>query len=68
MYVVPRPGHDLSAEALQAHLARTVAKWWLPDEVLFVDDLPHYATGKVMKDVLRSKYAAAASAKKASSN
>ncbi len=66
MFVVIRPGHDLSADALHAHLAHAVAKWWLPDEVVFVDDLPHYATGKVRKDVLRTRHAAAASAKKAS--
>jgi fatty-acyl-CoA synthase len=63
IYVVLRAGHELSAEALHAHLAPTVAKWWLPDEVLFVDELPHYATGKVRKDVLRTQYAAGASAK-----
>jgi fatty-acyl-CoA synthase len=66
MFVVIRPGHDLSAEALHTHLAHTVAKWWLPDDVVFVQDLPHYATGKVRKDVLRTHYAATASAKKAS--
>jgi acyl-CoA synthetase (AMP-forming)/AMP-acid ligase II len=66
MFVVVRSGHVLTAAALQAHLARTVAKWWLPDDVVFVEDLPHYATGKVRKDVLRTHHAAAASAKKAS--
>jgi acyl-CoA synthetase (AMP-forming)/AMP-acid ligase II len=64
MFVVLRTGHELSAEVLRAHLAPTVAKWWLPDEVLFVNELPHYATGKVRKDVLRTQYAAGASAKK----
>jgi 3-(methylthio)propionyl---CoA ligase len=34
----------------------TVAKWWLPDDVLFVDDLPHNATGKVVKSELRRQY------------
>jgi fatty-acyl-CoA synthase len=51
---------------MHTHLAHTVAKWWLPDDVVFVQDLPHYATGKVRKDVLRTHYAATASAKKAS--
>ena len=64
MFVVLRTGHELSAEVLRAHLAPTVAKWWLPDEVLFVNELPHYATGKVRKDVLRTQYAAGAPAKK----
>jgi fatty-acyl-CoA synthase len=34
----------------------TVAKWWLPDDVLFVDELPHNATGKVVKSELRRTY------------
>ena len=38
------------------YLATRVAKWWLPDEVLFVDSLPHTATGKVFKTKLREEY------------
>ena len=33
-----------------------VAKWWLPDEVAFVDELPHGATGKVNKLKLREQF------------
>jgi acyl-CoA synthetase (AMP-forming)/AMP-acid ligase II len=33
-----------------------VAKWWLPDEILFVDSLPHTATGKLLKTALREQY------------
>jgi fatty-acyl-CoA synthase len=33
-----------------------VAKWWLPDEILVVDELPHTATGKLLKTALRSRY------------
>jgi len=33
-----------------------VAKWWLPDAVLVVDELPHTATGKVQKLALRERY------------
>jgi fatty-acyl-CoA synthase len=60
-----RDGHELSAEVLRAHLAQSVAKWWLPEEVVFVADLPHYSTGKVQKDVLRKQYGAAVFAKQA---
>ncbi|HQF30657.1 MAG TPA: hypothetical protein PLJ34_04340 [Hyphomicrobiales bacterium] len=39
-----------------AHLADHVAKWWLPDEIKFVDSLPHTATGKLLKRQLREEY------------
>ncbi len=32
-----------------------VAKWWLPDDVVFVDELPHTATGKLLKTGLREQ-------------
>jgi len=35
-----------------------VAKWWVPDHVIFVDQLPHTATGKLQKLRLRQMYAA----------
>ena len=41
---------------IQAHLAGHVAKWWLPDAILFVDDLPHTATGKLLKTALRERF------------
>jgi fatty-acyl-CoA synthase len=56
LYVAAKPGHDLSADAMLAHLAGLVAKWWLPEEIFFVAELPHNSTGKVKKDVLRQWY------------
>ena len=46
----------MTPEAIQAHLTQHVAKWWLPDEIHFVDELPHTATGKILKTALRAKY------------
>lgn len=40
------------------HLAQRVARWWLPDDIIFVDDLPHTATGKLLKTSLRVDYEA----------
>jgi fatty-acyl-CoA synthase len=37
-------------------LASKVAKWWLPDDILFVSELPHTATGKLNKLKLRELY------------
>ena len=39
-----------------AYLGDKVAKWWLPDEVKFVEELPHTATGKILKRSLREEY------------
>jgi fatty-acyl-CoA synthase len=33
-----------------------VAKWWLPDDVVFVDAIPHTATGKILKTQLRERF------------
>ncbi len=51
-----RPGATLTPDAMLGHLAERVARWWLPDAVLFVDELPHTATGKLLKTVLRARY------------
>ncbi len=56
LLVVRKPGSEVSAEAILDHLSTHVAKWWLPDEVKFVDELPHTATGKLLKRQLREDY------------
>ena len=56
LLVVRKPGSDVTPEQISAHLAKHVAKWWLPDEILFVDELPHTATGKLLKTALRERY------------
>jgi fatty-acyl-CoA synthase len=38
------------------YLTDKVAKWWLPDDVIFVEQLPHTATGKLLKTQLRQEY------------
>ena len=56
LLIVRREGSDVSAAQIRDHLSRHVAKWWLPDEILFVDSLPHTATGKLLKTALREQY------------
>ncbi len=56
LLIVRRPGQALEREEVLAFLAERVAKWWLPDEVLFVDSLPVGGTGKVQKAELRQQY------------
>lgn len=43
----------VTTDELRAHLADLVPKWWLPDSIAFVDELPHGPTGKLAKNVLR---------------
>jgi acyl-CoA synthetase (AMP-forming)/AMP-acid ligase II len=56
LLVVRKAGADVSADSVTAFLGDRVAKWWLPDEILFVDSLPHTGTGKIMKSELRAQY------------
>ena len=52
-FLVVLPRAEVTAEELRALLAEQVPKWWLPDAIAFVDDLPHGPTGKLAKNVLR---------------
>ncbi|MDF7775783.1 long-chain fatty acid--CoA ligase [Sphingomonas sp. AOB5] len=56
LLVIRKPGSEVTADEIQAHLANHVAKWWLPDEIHFVDSLPHTATGKLLKTAIREQY------------
>ena len=56
LIVVKKHGAQVSSQDLLDALAAKVAKWWLPDAVLFVDELPHTGTGKVSKKDLRDLY------------
>ncbi len=56
LIAVRRPGAVVERGALIDFLSAKVAKWWLPDDVVFVDELPHTATGKIQKSVLRERY------------
>ena len=47
---------DRTKEDLLKHFEGKIAKWWTPDDVLFVDSLPLGATGKVQKNKLRDEY------------
>ena len=47
---------NVSKDEINKFLSDKVAKWWLPDDIIFVDELPHGATGKLLKVELRDKY------------
>lgn len=56
LLVVRKPGAEVTSDQVLEHLSNLVAKWWLPDAVLFVDSLPHTATGKLLKTAIREEY------------
>jgi fatty-acyl-CoA synthase len=49
---------DVSAtrDEILAFMKGKIASWWMPDEVVFVDEIPHTATGKIQKTVLRQRF------------
>ncbi len=55
--VVVKPGAELSTEELLAFLDGRVAKWWLPDDVVFIDEVPKTSVGKFSKKDLRDRFA-----------
>jgi len=56
LLVVKAEGVEVSREDLLEFMATKVAKWQLPDDVVFVDELPHTATGKLLKTKLREDF------------
>ena len=57
LLIVRKPGSGIGPEDILDHLQGRVAKWWLPDEIKFVEELPHTATGKILKRAIRDEYA-----------
>jgi len=55
--VVPAEGEELSAEEVRAFLAGKVAKWWIPERVEIIDEIPKTSVGKFSKKTLRERYA-----------
>jgi 3-(methylthio)propionyl---CoA ligase len=56
LFIVRKPEHTLEREEILSFLAGQLVKWWIPDEVIFLDSLPVGGTGKVQKAALRERY------------
>ncbi len=56
-FVVVKEGADVTEDELKGFLADKVAKWWIPDRILFIDEIPKTGTGKFDKKVVRDQYA-----------
>jgi acyl-CoA synthetase (AMP-forming)/AMP-acid ligase II len=51
-----KPGIEIDKKELIEFLSSRVAKWWLPDDIQFIDAIPHTATGKILKTKLRETF------------
>ena len=56
LIIVRKPDSTVSAEDILAYLDGKIATWWMPDAVEFIDEIPHTATGKIQKMVLREQF------------
>jgi fatty-acyl-CoA synthase len=56
LIVVLKPGQSADKSEILAFLEGKIAKWWMPDDVVFVDEIPHTATGKIQKITLRERF------------
>ncbi len=56
LLVVRAKGSDVTVQDIRERLAKHVSKWWQPDAIEFVEELPHSATGKLSKKTLRDQY------------
>ncbi|MDP6707456.1 MAG: 3-(methylthio)propionyl-CoA ligase [Alphaproteobacteria bacterium] len=56
LVIVRTTGSQVTAEEILAFMEGKIAKWWLPDDVVFTDEIPHTATGKIQKVELREQF------------
>jgi fatty-acyl-CoA synthase len=56
LVIVLKKGESASKEDILGYMQGKIAKWWMPDEVVFVDEIPHTATGKIQKISLRERF------------
>ena len=56
LILVRKEGGDAGKQEILDWLKDRVAKWWVPDDVVYVDEIPHTATGKIQKTELRKRF------------
>jgi fatty-acyl-CoA synthase len=56
LVVVMKKGESISKDDILGFMRGKVANWWMPDDVVFVDEIPHTATGKIQKTTLRERF------------
>jgi fatty-acyl-CoA synthase len=56
LIIVRKAGQNVTKDEVLDYLTGRIAKWWMPDDVAFVEEIPHTATGKIQKTTLREKF------------
>jgi acyl-CoA synthetase (AMP-forming)/AMP-acid ligase II len=56
LLVIVKKDESLTREEVLAFMQTKIAKWWIPDDVVFVKEIPHTATGKIQKTTLRDQF------------
>jgi fatty-acyl-CoA synthase len=56
LFLITKDGNEIEKQEINDFLLEKVVKWWLPDDIIFVKELPHGATGKLLKVELREEY------------
>jgi fatty-acyl-CoA synthase len=56
LVIVLKKGEQATKEDILGFMQGKIAKWWMPDDVVFVDEIPHTATGKIQKLTLRQQF------------
>ena len=56
LFLITKDGNEIPTQEINDFLLEKVVKWWLPDDIIFVKELPHGATGKLLKVDLREEY------------
>jgi fatty-acyl-CoA synthase len=56
LVIVLKAGEKAGKEEMLKFLEGKIAKWWMPDDVAFVEEIPHTATGKIQKTALRDRF------------
>lgn len=56
LIIVPNEGESVTKEDMLKYLEGKIAKWWMPDDVVTVEEIPHTATGKIQKLALRQRF------------
>ncbi len=56
LIVIPKEGEKPTKEEILRYMDGKIAKWWMPDDVVFVTEIPHTATGKIQKLALREQF------------
>jgi fatty-acyl-CoA synthase len=56
LIIIPKKDKKITKADMLKFMEDKIAKWWMPDDVIFVDEIPHTATGKILKTALRDQF------------